>query len=313
MRLHSLGLMTGLVISGGLGCSDKSNPATGPDAGSTFKGIDANEGGEIRVEYVRFADNTAGARVVGYLYKNPGSTKYFPFPNLNGCTDMTSKTNWPEATNPLSERVYLDPGNIIISDASASLTLTRQPAGKDFLGRTHSANNWFFHFDTTDGAKFLTAKSSYDIILTGSADMPGQVFHNVPFMPADFALQSPVLTAPVKILANGANQDQMFTWTTPDSSPPAGYEIQSLVAFTGDGSPSDTGPAILCVQPNTGSIKVPGPMLDVVRAKYPQGGLMARQTFTHVVRELVDNNGPTGQRVDLISTWCYATPYTVAP
>lgn len=311
MRLHSLSLVTGLIISGSFACSDKDNPATGVDAGSTFKGYNANEGGEIRVEYVRFMNGGAGARVVAFLYKDPGSTKYFPFPNLNGCTDMTSKTNWPEATNPLSQRVYHDPGNVIISNGPSSLTVSRQTAmGADFLGRTHPANDWFFHFDTTDGAQFLTAKSSYDIILTGSADLPGQIFHDVPFMPADFALSTPALTTPVSIKAGTA---QTFSWTTPDSSPPTGYEIQSLVAFTGDGGPTDKGPAILCVQPNTGSITVPAPMIDVVRAAYPAGGLMARQTFTHVTRELIDNNGPTGQRIDLISAWCYATPYTVAP
>jgi hypothetical protein len=58
-------------------------------------------------------------------------------------------------------------------------------------------------------------------------------------------------------------------------------------------------------------VTVPASFINIARAAYPLGGLMARQTFTHVPLNLVDKDGPTGRRLDLISTFCYATPYSV--
>lgn len=47
------------------------------------------------------------------------------------------------------------------------------------------------------------------------------------------------------------------TWTTPASDPPGGYDIQSLIAFTGA-----SGPAVLCIEPNDGSRFVLGDHRD---------------------------------------------------
>src|SRR5262245_57438606 len=190
MRASIVSVMLGLapmLIS--CGNDPKMVVDSGPQ-GTMFKGYGADEGGEIRIEYVRFMDGSAGTRILAYLYANPGSTKYFPFPALDGtCTDYTTKKNWPAATNPLAERVYLDPGEIIISSpmsstalttAKPALTLPRVPMqANDFLARTHPANKWFFYFNPADGLSFLSPNVPFDVILTGSADMPGQVFHNV--------------------------------------------------------------------------------------------------------------------------------------
>jgi hypothetical protein len=148
----------------------------------------------------------------------------------------------------------------------------------------------------------MTEKTKYDVIFTGSPDMRAQIFDDVIFVPADFALLTPGV-APFPIPAATA---QTFTWNVVPSSEPMGYEVQSLVAFTGP-----NGPAVLCVEKNDGSITVPAAMIDVARAKYPAGGTLARQTLTHVVRELVDANGPTGKRIDFLGIWCYATAFTV--
>jgi hypothetical protein len=304
MRSYLLGLSLGFLASGLLGCgSDDKGTA---DAGSTFKGYGADEGGEFRAEYIKFADGSIGTRVVSYFYADPGPTKYFPFPNIPGCTDMTGLKNWPMATNPVASRTYLDPGTVTMSGGPQTLTVPRQTVeGTDFLNRTHSANNWFFYFNMTDGANYVKAQTLQTVAITGSDKFPAQTFTDVLYTPAAFQLTTPGLD-PVAV---PAGQDQTFTWGTPDSMagamPPAGFTVMSLLAFSGA-----DGPAVLCVEPNDGSITVPAAMVDVARAKYPQGGTLARQTFTHNPIEMKDSTGLTGRRIDFISTWCFATSWT---
>lgn len=307
-----------LSLIGLIGCaSDAKTPdvdaAPQPPA---FKGFEAREGGEVRIEYVHLAPSLTGGgasdglRAVAYLYANPGS-KDFPLPNLNGCTDMTKKENWPMAANPLSERVYLDPGDVILDDGANAFTITRQTSTTqttDFLNRTHPANKWFFRFETAGAFNYLTStgKAFVDIIFTGSDEMPAQVLRNVPWMPAAFDLMTPGLEDVVL----PANMPKTFTWTNPaQDGLPAGYVVLSLVALAGP-NPSD-GLAVLCVEPNDGSLTVPADMVNVARAKFATGGVLARATFTHIPKELVDKNGPTGRRIDVVTTWCHASLWKV--
>jgi len=96
---------------------------------------------------------------------------------------------------------------------------------------------------------------------------------------------------------------QTFTWNVATDTPPAGTTtIWSLVGFTGA-----NGPAVVCVEPNDGSVTVPAAMMDIARTAYPSGGSIARQTFSHQVKELIDADGKrTGKRIDFIGVWCYA-------
>jgi hypothetical protein len=288
-------------------------PESEPDASPApaFKGFDADEGGEIRIEYIHLSPSLTGGaasdglRALAYLYANPGSTKAFPLPNLNGCTDMTRKANWPMAVNPLSERVYLDPGNVVIDGGPNAFSITKQPAqDSDFFGRTHPADKWYFRFVTTTAFLYLTpmGKNSFDIIFTGSDELPPQVLHNVLWMPAAFDL----LTPGMEDIVLRANMPATFTWTNPpqDGLPP-GYVVLSMVELAGP-FPSD-GIAVLCVEPNDGSITIPPDMVNIARAKFPAGGVLARATFTHIPRELVGKDGPTGRRLDIVSTWCHAS------
>jgi hypothetical protein len=288
-------------------------PVDTPVTPPMFKGYDADEGGEVRVEYVRFGNGTAATRVTAFLWQNVGSTKYFPYLDLDGCIDARDDTRWPFATNPVAERDYLDPGRIIISSNNPADEVLNVPkraaAGNDIFGRPHPENELFFYNGVPnaadgDGDRYLTEKTKFDVIFTGSNEMPGQVFDDVLYMPADFTVTSPALsTTPFELQAGTA---ATFTWEVPTDNPPTGYEVMSLVGFTGS-----MGPVVVCVEPNDGSMTVPANLVDVVRTAYPGGGTMARQTLTHVVRELHDNNGPTGKRIDFISVWCYATPFTV--
>ena len=74
MHARNLSLALGLTLGGLAGCGDDSStnpdgrPAdAAPDAGSIFKGYDADEGGEIRIEYVRFGGGNAGLRIDHFL------------------------------------------------------------------------------------------------------------------------------------------------------------------------------------------------------------------------------------------------------
>jgi hypothetical protein len=314
MRTRILSLTACLLVPAMIGCGDDNNDnkmdAAPPDpdaAPPAFKGFDADEGGEVRFEYVRFAGGNAGARMTAFAFKDSGATKYFPYPNLNGCTDVSNKQVWPLATNDIATRQYYDIGKVIISGGPQPLEVPRRATmGNDPFGRTHPANGWNFHFGggtATDGPTYQSEKARYDVIFTGSADFPGQIFDDVLYMPADFQLTTPGTTP----FAIPADMPQTFGWQVTDTNVPAGYTIQSLVAFTGA-----NGPVVLCIEPNDGSITVPKEMINVARAKYPAGGTLARQTLTHVVRELKDKDGKgTGKRIDFISVWCYATAFTV--
>jgi hypothetical protein len=292
--------------------TDIDAPGPTPDAPKpVFKKYDADEGGEVRIEYVKFGNGNAGIRAGAFFYDNPGTKRFWEYVNLNGCTDSSTDMNWPTAANPIGERTYLDPGNVILSGGPQTFTIRRNAMmGPDVPGRVHPADKWFFDPATsadTDGGTFLAEKAKYDLIVTGSANMPAQVFDDVGYMPAAFDVISPALSAtPFPI---PAGMPQTFTWTTPASDPPPGYEISSLVAFIVPGQ----GPAVICVEPNDGSITVPANFIDIARAKIGANtGTLARQTLTHQVRELVDRNGPTGKRIDFLTIWCYATPF-VAP
>jgi hypothetical protein len=303
MRASIASVLLSLTTIGVLGCSSDDEPPP-------FEGFESDEAGEVRIEYVHTAMGD-GIRAVAYVYADAGSVKKFPLPSLNGCTDMTKRENWPMATNPLGERKYLDVGDVILDDGLTKFTVTKQTAeATDFLARTHPANKWYFRFEPNTAFQYLksTGKSHFDIIFTGSSEFPAQTLTDVPWMPAAFDLTTPAFdpTTPTRILAN---TPATFTWTNPPQDGlPAGYVVLSLAALAGP-MPSD-GLAVLCVEPNDGSLTIPADMVNIARAKFPNGGTLARATFTHIPRELVDKDGPTGRRLDIVSTWCHATAWS---
>jgi hypothetical protein len=276
-----------------------------------FKGFDADEGGEVRTEYVKFPTGGLGTRTIAYFFKNPGSIKYHDFLNTNGCTDMRDLTKWPMAMNPISEREYYDIGSsVVIVGGPAALSVPKRAAmARDPFYREHPAGGSYFDAlasTDSDGPTFLSEKTTYDVVLPGSATFPGQIYDNAIYMPAAFDLND-TNHPHAGPLAFPADTDQTFTWTMPTDTPPAGVTIFSLVGFTGA-----NGPAVLCVEPNDGSITVPAAMMNIARTAYPTGGSVARQTFAHQVQELRGADGkPTGRRVDFVGVWCYAgTTYT---
>lgn len=294
------------------GVTDAPRNIDGPDTDAAdidaalpvFKNYNADEGGEVRVEYLKFANGNAGTRVTAFFFKNPGTIKYHAFLSQNGCTDMRDLARWPMATNPIAEREYYDAGtSIVLVGGPSPLTVPKKTTtGRAPFNREHPADQWYSDPATAtdnDGGTYLTEKTLYDVVLSGSSSFPGATFDNAIYMPAAFDLNdsSHPHMGPLTFPANTA---QTFTWTTPADTAPAGLAILSMVAFTGA-----NGPAVICVEPNDGSVTVPAAMMDVARTAYPTGGILTRQTFTHAVRELADATGLTKRRVDLIGVWNY--------
>jgi hypothetical protein len=306
-----------LAFSGLVACDD-ANPIKPPVDGpgqtadaAMFKGFEADEGGEVRYEYVNFPNGNAAARVTAFFYKTAGSHPRFPLLNLDGCTDTDkSKGFWPSAQNPQTERQYIDPGLVLISGGPATFTARRNAAaGKDAIGRDFPAGQATFSFGgstANDASMFMTEKTSYSVTLTGSADLPSQTFKDAIWIPANYMITTPPFDASYALKAH---QDVTFNWTVAQQTNlPPDRQVLSVVVFTGP-----NGVSTICVKPDTGSITIPAALVDAVATKYPTGGVLARQTLTHVVRELVDNNGPTGRRIDMIGVWCNSAPFTVVP
>lgn len=307
-----------------IGCGDSSS--TSPDAARDaaidapapfFKGFMADEGGEVKLEYMLFPNGNIGGRVQRFVLKNSGAVPYHPLPTLNACTNVDKgQGKFPTAQN--ADRVYADPGLVLISNPTgATPTMTLVPntaAGGDSVGRMHPAGMYtvadaaggpFVGGTSTSGTTYFTERTLYDVTFTGSADLPAQTFKGALWMPANVTLVNP----PLGTFVLQAGVDQQITMSPPaaQTGKPDETEVRELAAFTGP-----NGLSVFCIDELKDNIvTVTAAAADIIRAKYPTGGSMARMNLTHIVRELHDHNGPTGRRVDFISNWCNATPFSV--
>ena len=302
-----------------------------PDA-HVFKGFDADEGGEVRAEYTIFPNDARATRVTAFAYQNVGTNKFFSYVDENGCTDISTTAlkavHWPTAQNPTAERTYHDLGSVTITatDASTTLDVPRTVTGpaRDPFFRDHPAGDWFFKQfplnannmpgGVSDTTPYTAEKTAYDVKFGGSTDLPEQTFDGALYMPAAFSIAGDT-THPHSAIYAPADTAQTFTWTTPADAPTNDTEILGLVAVTGP-----MGPAFLCIEPNDGSITVPAAMINIARTTYPTAGdgttsaSLARQTLSHAVRELKENDGLSGKRVDIIGVWCFAgTKFITTP
>ena len=69
----------------------------------------------------------ASVRSTTFLF-DPGSIKYFQILDQDGCTDTRKNQPnryWPTAVNPVSERTYLDPGNVTFTGGPTELVVPR--------------------------------------------------------------------------------------------------------------------------------------------------------------------------------------------
>ena len=279
-----------------------------PDAPPPFKGFAADEGGEIRIEYIKAPNGNAGTRVFSFFLKNAGTPAYHDFISLNGCTDARAGStaramNWPFALS--SDAEFYDVGEAIyVLGGPQPLKVPKNATtGPDPLSRPMPANTWYFDpidlGNDTDGATYLSPATTYDVALPGSATFAPQYFANSVYIPQDFNLLSPGNEAN---LTFPANTDQTFTWEEKTETLPPDATLFSLLGFFGA-----NGFAVICVEKDDGSMTVPAAMMDIALAAYPTGGFMARQKFVHQPADLLDAEGKsTGRRVDIIGVWCYA-------
>ncbi len=278
----------------------------------------SDEGGEVRFEYVRFGvgtgarEGTASARVISFFEGND-DVDFHPYPTIPGCTLMVDDTKWPVAQP--TNRQYVDIGQqLTLTNGSQILNVPKASIAADPVGRVHGVGNHYFYapFPATgggDAAQFITEKTAYDVILSGSATWPAQVFPDAIQMPAAFDLISPSVTTPVVLKSDGTNTDLTITWQAVPSGQPAGVpDAWFAVGFV---IPT-TSFVVLCIEPmNDGSLTVPAAMVNMIATAAPSGGTMVRQSFIHQVRELTNGTTVKRRRIDMIGTWCHATGFSV--
>ena len=322
MRLSAAPLALAFVFAG---CGDDNKiepdapkPDAAPDALDELSFAD-NEGGEIRLEWI--SQVVAGveqqsARATAYFYKSqtPGNHSLPAFP---GCFDVRLKDKWPLAQGTI---VPLDVGGVTIKSTGTDLVMVKDmstPPTLDPFQRPHDL--WYKKTSTIsqpaprvdDADTFLPPNQTYDIVFAGNgAEWPAQTISDVAFMPAKWTPIAPVTNATTMLQA-GTALDLTYTPVT-SSNLPAGYRVNTVVAFTGAGH---SGPIILCQEEGTdGSMTVPAAMVDILRAYTP--GRYVRQQLTHALFELTDSGPkPPGmrKRVDVLSIYCYNTGWAAAP
>jgi len=341
----SMVVVLSLGSCGGAGKSSSSDAPPPPpsdgalgDAAEPPLALQNNEGGEIRLEWIQNAAGATTSRADAYFYKSQ-TPAWHTLPAFPGCIDVRAKDTWPFAQGTITP---LDVGGVIIhptnpSNGSADLELTRDsqgmdhtvacstsspcPAGSmcnaagycattDALARPHDL--WYkkaANFAANDGS-FFPADQGYSVFLTGSSEWPPQVFEGSigrgPYMPSDWAPVSPPTNATVPLLQD---TDLVLTFN-PDASTalPAGYKVNTVVAFTGTGF---AGPIVFCqVDGTPATLTVPAAMVNIIRQYTP--GAFSRIHLTHHLEELTDGTPrPTAdrKRIDMLTIWCYATPW----
>ncbi|CAN5756462.1 hypothetical protein BH11MYX2_BH11MYX2_03130 [soil metagenome] len=304
-----------------------------PDAPPRVVDFGSDEGGEVRLEWIKFPNGNTGARGTAFFYKDPGTTKFWPFLSLDGCTDLTGLNGhdkWPKAQN--ANREYFDVGPYVnvsgAFPATGPLVISKTdaaaipaPPGRDPVGRLQPAGSWYFNAAAgtdMDGDALLPSDTFYDVTLPGSATYAGHTYDKAVYMPGDMTPMSPAFNAtPIPAPATG---DMTFVFNNATSHPPNGpdgqpIEVQNLIAFTAQpmvaGTATTFGPAVICIKKQeagaTTTVTVPAAFVTIARTAYPNGGQLARQTVVHNVKELVDGAGAgTGRRIDMLGVWCYA-------
>jgi hypothetical protein len=324
MRL-SIPFALGLAF---IGCGDDSK--TAPDAakpppdGAPDAAVESpltllnNEGGEIRLEWISNATATGPAlqaRMGAYFYKSETPAK-FALPAFPGCVDMRQRDKWPLAQGTIT---YLDVGGVtLVPKTGQPFKMVKDqtvPATKDAFQRPHDL--WWKKVvppaGTNDADTYLPGDESYDIVLQGSAEWPHQVLKDAAFMPANWVPTSP---APADTAMLVAGTDFTFTFTPVVSANlPPGVKVNTVMGFTGN---PNTGPVVVCQEEGTdGSITVPAALVDIIRASCPTGVCRyIRQNLTHQLFELTDGS-PRAEadrkRVDVLTIWCYNSPWIPAP
>lgn len=248
------------------------------------------EGGEIRVEYVGTPSGAVSRGIA--FFKSAQTPEATPFPLIapaggGVCNDLAASPMWPTAAP--ARATEIDVGELSIIGGGKTFSFTKQTNYTDFLGRMHGVAYQF-----EDASSMVTPSTLSDVVMSGSAASPMARWAGQLGMPAAFKLIPPELPSSLVI---PLGEDFSVTWEQPAQT--IGQRVLGLVAFL-DGNGTLTQ---LCLSyASGGGLAVPK---DIV-GKIPAKGTLVRGHTTHQLREF-----PPGRRVDVIGTWCYATPYTV--
>jgi hypothetical protein len=315
------------------------------DAAGTDVDFMSNEGGEIRLEYLTFAAGAPQAnrvRATGFFYDGADGDGFHPFPNIPGCTRWQDPPpRWPFTREKTS--TFLDVGQVIIAGGPQQLTLAPItpvkgacsvttatacfvsgdcPATETCTGATGTKDNlsrqytgpWKFAGEAPGqvlnnmGPNFVNADATYDIILTGSAQWPPQIFKDALYVPGAWTPISPAVDVN-PVLQAGAPLVLTFQ-NVVEVNKPAGYPMNTLVHFIA--APNTA--VLSCISEGTpDTVTISAADIDYVRTLSPTGGKFVRQHATHVLREMTDGVTHTNKRIDVIGIWCFNYTFTVAP
>lgn len=252
-------------------------------------GFDWPEGGEIRVEYVKTADSELSRGIAFFKSDQTPEATLFPALALSAesvCNDLIATPMWPTAP---ATATFLDVGDLSITGGGKTFSFTKQTNWSDFLGRPLG-----IAYTLTDAATMVDPSTMYDVVLGGSSSVAPGTWPASLGVPAAFQLVPKDVPASIVI---PAGQDLPITWEQAQQVIP--QPVLGLVAFENGNGQLTT----LCITRDvTSTFVVPKSTVSKLAAT----GTLIRGQTTHHLREY-----PQGRRIDLIGTWCYATPYTL--
>jgi hypothetical protein len=306
----------------------------------------SKEGGEVRLEYLTFAAGSpqaTRARATSFFYNGVDGDGFHQFPDVPGCTRWQDPPpRWPFTREKTS--TFMDVGQVIITGGpqqlnlspitpvkgACSVTVATQcfvngdcPTTETCNGATGNKDNlsrqytgpWKFAGEAPSplvlnnmGPNFITPDTTYDVILTGSASWPAQIFKDALYMPGAWTPISPAIDVN-PVLQAGTPLDVTFQ-NVVEVNRPAGYPQNTLVHFI-----ALPNTAILsCIIDGTpDTVTVSAADIDYVRTLAPTGGKFVRQHSTHALREMTDGVTHNNKRIDIIGIWCFNYTFTVAP
>ncbi len=313
--MRFLRIAWGLVLAGGCVEGSKGNATDPPVDPDEPPPLSLKNGGEIRLEWIS-KDGMTTARMGAFFNKTASQTiPLAPFP---GCVDMRARDDIPFAgpTTPL------DVGGVtVVPKTGAPFELIREMNTEDPLHRLHEL--WWSKpaaFAVPgDADTYLPPNESYDVILTGSAEWPHQVYTDAAFMPERWTPTTPDTTETTVL-----TRDQDFTVTyapVTSSNLPTGQRVNNFMTF----EHPTLGPIVACQEEGTdGAMTVPAALVNVIidnagpvvnghATPLPPKATARMVRRQEVVRPLEVTDGPESRTVHAHAIYSYNSAWTHEP
>lgn len=331
MRLFSFALPF-LAIVALAACGDSNSKTTDgppgctghtctPDAPPGGVNIMSNEGGNIIFEYIYFdtqlqqafqlpMGTTTANRVMAYFMDSMTPQKGM-LPVGGQCNNLVTTMGWPEFVG--SPHTDLDIGNLTITGkntagSDVTISVPKQPAGKDEIGRMHDI---FYQTVNPDASQYELPDSSYDVHFsggtTGSVTIPQTDFTGGIFLSNTFQVSSPNLEDDGPLVGG---TDYTVHWTPSTSTNlPSGDDV-NVVTWLVDvtGAPTHMCPTMA----SAGMMTIPGSAINEYKQIATSRGLDAthvillRNAIVHHIKQLPNNEPNNPRRIDMLSVMCWA-------